>query len=294
MKPNIIEINHKDQYNFDENSIQDFFTGSIIFITGSTGFLGKALLEKLLRSCKKISIIYILLRSKNGQTIQQRLEKLMDNLIFDRIKFEYPDCFTKVIPINGDISQVKLGLSENDYCLLFEKVNIVFHCAATVGFNEPFKTAINQNVGGTKQVIDLCLKMFNLKSFVYVSTAYTNKLQDKHPNTYTLTKNFAENLINNYKDKLPIAIVRPSIISGAVQEPFPGWVDNFIGATGVMAQVGVGLAKSIFGEENKIVDLIPIDIVVNTLICASWNNIIQPSNKIQVYNCVSGPFNPLR
>lgn len=200
-----------------------------------------------------------------------------------------------------------------------------------MGFNDPFKMAINKNVGGTKQVLDLCLKMFNLKSVVYVSTAYSNsnifeieekiyptkvkpefildvcenfddeivnflanKLQDKHPNTYTLSKNFAENIINNYEDKIPIAIVRPSIVSGAVQEPFPGWVDNVIGATGVMVQVGVGLAKSMFGEENKIVDLIPIDIVVNTLICASWNNIIQPSNKIRVYNCVSGPFNPLR
>lgn len=54
----------------------------------------------------------------------------------------------------------------------------------------------------------------------------------KHPNTYTLTKGLAENLIMTKGTGLPIAIVRPSIVCAAYQEPFPGWVDNVCGITG--------------------------------------------------------------
>ena len=58
------------------------------------------------------------------------------------------------------------------------------------------------------------------------------KLMGKHPNTYTLTKGLAENLIMTKGAGLPIAIVRPSIVCAAYQEPFPGWVDNVCGITG--------------------------------------------------------------
>lgn len=58
------------------------------------------------------------------------------------------------------------------------------------------------------------------------------KLMGRHPNTYTLTKGLAENLIMTKGAGLPIAIVRPSIVCAAYQEPFPGWVDNVCGITG--------------------------------------------------------------
>lgn len=58
-------------------SVKDFYRGRSIFITGSTGFMGKVLVEKLLRSCPGIKNIYLLIRPKKGQSVQQRLDDLL-------------------------------------------------------------------------------------------------------------------------------------------------------------------------------------------------------------------------
>lgn len=59
-------------------SVKDFYRDRSIFITGGTGFMGKVLVEKLLRSCPGIKNIYLLMRPKNGQDVQQRLQELLD------------------------------------------------------------------------------------------------------------------------------------------------------------------------------------------------------------------------
>lgn len=59
-------------------SVKDFYRGRSIFITGGTGFMGKVLVEKLLRSCPGIKNIYLLMRPKKGQNVQQRLDELLN------------------------------------------------------------------------------------------------------------------------------------------------------------------------------------------------------------------------
>lgn len=49
-----------------------------------------------------------------------------------------------------------LGLSLEDRIMLIEKVNIVFHVAATVTFKEPLDDADDTNTNSTSRVIDLC------------------------------------------------------------------------------------------------------------------------------------------
>lgn len=120
------------------------------------------------------------------------------------------------------------------------------------------------------------------------------KLKGKHPNTYTFTKGLAEKLIMEKGAGLPIAIVRPSIVCGAYQEPFPGWVDNVCGVTGIMMEIGRGTIRSIVCNDELTVDVIPVDFVVDTLICAAWHSAMRRSNSIRVYNCVSGTFNPIK
>ena len=50
-----------------------------MLITGVTGFVGKALLEKRLRSCSYIGNIYLLVRPKKGEDISTRFKKLLDD-----------------------------------------------------------------------------------------------------------------------------------------------------------------------------------------------------------------------
>ncbi|CAD1480876.1 unnamed protein product, partial [Heterotrigona itama] len=61
------------------NSIEEFYADTAILVTGATGFVGKGLLEKLLRLCPRIAAIFILLRPKKNQTIEDRFKKLIDD-----------------------------------------------------------------------------------------------------------------------------------------------------------------------------------------------------------------------
>jgi fatty acyl-CoA reductase len=58
------------------SQIVEFFRDKSVLITGATGFLGKTLLEKLLRSCYDLKKIYLLVRSKKGKDPNERLEEI--------------------------------------------------------------------------------------------------------------------------------------------------------------------------------------------------------------------------
>ena len=134
-----------------------------IFVTGSTGFLGKVLIEKLLRSCGGIEKIYILLRSKRERGSEQRFEEYKKNTIFDNVREKYPGFLDKLVCVPGDINEPNIGINESDIKTLHDRIDIVFHVAATVRFNEPLQAAANLNTFGTQRVMELCTGMRNLK-----------------------------------------------------------------------------------------------------------------------------------
>lgn len=57
-------------------SIKEFYKNRDILITGGTGFVGKVLIEKILRSCNNVGRVFILLRSKRSKTIHSRWEEI--------------------------------------------------------------------------------------------------------------------------------------------------------------------------------------------------------------------------
>lgn len=63
---------------YQGSEIINYYKNKSIFITGATGFLGKVLIEKLLRSCYDLNKIYVLVRHKKGQTPQQRLNEILN------------------------------------------------------------------------------------------------------------------------------------------------------------------------------------------------------------------------
>lgn len=55
----------------------EYYAGKNVLITGATGFMGKVLVEKLLRSCPEVKALYLLVRPKAGQSMQQRVSDMM-------------------------------------------------------------------------------------------------------------------------------------------------------------------------------------------------------------------------
>lgn len=71
----------KKRYNMEESSIAEFYKGRSVFITGATGFMGKVLVEKLLRSCPGVDQLYLLMRPSKGKDVSTRLREFIDNQV---------------------------------------------------------------------------------------------------------------------------------------------------------------------------------------------------------------------
>ncbi|XP_011297735.1 putative fatty acyl-CoA reductase CG5065 [Fopius arisanus] len=311
-------------------SVKDFYRGRSIFITGGTGFMGKVLVEKLLRSCPGIKNIYLLMRPKKSQNVTERLQELLNAPLFDKLRRDSPHELTKIVPIAGDVTEPELGISAPDQETLTRFVSVVFHSAATVKFDEALKLSVTINMLGSERLVHLCHRMVNLEALIHVSTAYCNcdrtdvsetiypspqdpeqviactrwmndklieeltpKLIDGRPNTYTFTKALAETMLQGESGSLPVAIVRPSIVLSSLREPVAGWVDNLNGPTGIIAAAGKGFFRTMLCHENKVADFVPVDIVINLMICAAWKTASHRTDTITVYNCCTGQQNPI-
>ena len=157
-----------------QSPISDYYAGRSIFVTGGTGFMGKVLLEKLLRSCPEINRIYVLIRTKKGQSPQDRLTAMLEGRLFTPLTNAAPNVLQKVIAVSGDITEPNLGMSNSDEEKIRNDVSVIFHAAATVKFDDDLADSIKMNVKGTLSIVDLARKIDSLSSLVHVSTAYSH------------------------------------------------------------------------------------------------------------------------
>lgn len=59
------------------------------------------------------------------------------------------------------------------------------------------------------------------------------------------------------------------IVISTYREPVRGWIDNVYGPTGITVGAGTGILHTYYANPQNITDIIPVDIVVNALICAT-------------------------
>ncbi|CAH2101749.1 unnamed protein product [Euphydryas editha] len=119
----------------------------------------------------------------------------------------------------------------------------------------------------------------------------TPKYLGELPNTYVFTKQLAEHVVYEYKGKLPIVIVRPSIVISSLIEPFPGWIDNFNGPVGISIACGKGILRTIYSSPDIVSDYIPVDVAIKSFIAASWirgTKKLEPTDDIAIYNSCAG------
>ncbi|XP_053621774.1 fatty acyl-CoA reductase wat-like [Plodia interpunctella] len=305
------DITYKDMVEetsvMEESQIQKFFSGTTVLATGGTGFLGKLLVEKLLRSCPDIKKLFLLARPKKNKDIVKRLQEQFDDVLYDKLRKEHPDFLQKIAILEGDVGQIGLGLRDEDRTKVINEVEVIFHGAATVRFDEPLKTAVAINVRGTREMFLLARNCIKLKALVHISTAYSNCLQSQIeerfyecplpgdslidlvetmddkiinnitpgllgdcPNTYTYTKAAAEDIVLKHSKGLPVALFRPAIVIGTAKEPVSGWIDNVYGPTGVVVGAAVGLLHVLNCDPKAVADLVPGDMVVNACIATAW------------------------
>ncbi|BFF92741.1 fatty acyl-CoA reductase wat-like [Drosophila madeirensis] len=291
-----------------ETEIQAFYRNKTIFITGGTGFLGKVIIEKLLRTTE-VKRIYSLIRKKRGQDIQDRVALWEKEPIFELLLQSKPEALGRVVPIAGDCLEPDLGISDTNRKLLSAEVQIVIHGAATVRFNEPLHVALAINTRATRLMVQLAKQMPQLEAFVHVSTAYANCVVDhieekfypdlltsssekvldmtdqlsdqlidnmtcellgSFPNTYTYTKALGEDVILREAGDLPICVFRPAIIIATSREPVAGWIDNLYGPIALLYGVAYGILRIALVDVKAQNSVVPVDYCANVALASAW------------------------
>eukprot|EP00297_Palpitomonas_bilix_P003817 CAMPEP_0113887424 /NCGR_PEP_ID=MMETSP0780_2-20120614/12206_1 /TAXON_ID=652834 /ORGANISM="Palpitomonas bilix" /LENGTH=596 /DNA_ID=CAMNT_0000875955 /DNA_START=64 /DNA_END=1854 /DNA_ORIENTATION=- /assembly_acc=CAM_ASM_000599 len=316
-----------------------------IFLTGATGFLGKIVLEKILRDIPKIKNIIVLVRStpKDGQTRKdaacERFEKdVLSTPVFKKLKETFGDKFNdyiaqKTTVVAGDLGDKKMCMDDSDFGIS-QEVDVIIHCAANTRFDDPVKKMVQSNVVGSVNVIEFAKILKKSPPVSYVSTAYSNSNIADHilerqyplpfdaqkmadailssdessadttfagameffPNQYTFSKALAEACVFQARGNVRVAVVRPTVIGPTMKEPFPGWIDTIFGAGMSIAAIATATPTKIPGRGDCIIDFVPADLVVNTIIVNTTclvKSETYGATMVPIYHSGTGHLNPV-
>ena len=148
--------------------------GKRIAITGATGFLGTALVERLLRCVPDCELVLLVRPGRRGAADRVSRE-VLKNDAFDRLRRELPDFAAmtdrRVFAVAGDIAVDGLGLDDDGRRLL-ASCDIVIHAAATVSFDSPLDTAVEVNLLGPVRIAQVLQEIGVAPHLVAVSTCY--------------------------------------------------------------------------------------------------------------------------
>lgn len=335
--------------------------GKHLLITGTTGFLGKVVLEKLIRDVPTIGGIYLLIRGNSAHpTARERfLGEVASSSIFgplrqrSRARFER-FCSERIHCITGEVTEAQFGLSDSEFSDLASKIDIIMHSAASVNFREQLDRALSINTLCLHNIVALS-ELGGAIPVLQVSTCYVNgfnkgdireafypparaeiprdtggdydidavitKLQTKIDelatqfkhralgeqlvllgeresrahgwnDTYTFTKWLGEQYLSKALRGKALTILRPAIIESTLREPTPGWIEGVKVADAVL--LAYARQKVVFfpGKRSGVIDVIPADLVANSVILAAAEQLAEPQQH-RIYQCCSGSRNPL-
>ena len=189
---------------------------NVLLMTGFPGFLGSALLPRLLAR-RDESRALCLVQPQHLPAAQRRVRAM---------EAEHPHSRERIGLVVGDITAPDLGVGPDDAGALAE-VTEVWHLAAVYDLSVAPEIAERVNVDGTANVLRLSRSLDRLQRLHYVSTCYVSGSYEGEfaedtldegqtfRNHYESTKFEAELLVRKaMADGLPATIYRPGIVVG--------------------------------------------------------------------------------
>ncbi|KAL3623808.1 hypothetical protein CASFOL_032624 [Castilleja foliolosa] len=163
--------------------IVKFLQGKTFFITGATGFLGKVLIEKILRTAPDVHKIFVLIKAKNEEAALERLKNELKLIgmfsigaeIFKHLKTIHEKNYesfmlSKLVPVVGNVCETNLGLDEDVATSMANEVDVIVNSAANTTFDERYDTALDINTGGPTRLVSFAKQCLKLKLILHVST----------------------------------------------------------------------------------------------------------------------------
>lgn len=232
------------------------------FITGGTGFIGRNLIDQLL---KRRGTIHVLVRRGSKRKFN------------DLVKRRWPDHARKLVSVSGDLSRAGLGLSEEDLAKLKSRVKHFFHLAAIYDLDASAEDQEKANVAGTRHAMQAAAAM-NAKCFHHTSSIaaagfYKGVFREdmfeeatglEHP--YFRTKHESEGLVRR-ECPVPWRIYRPAIVVGHSET---GEIDKIDGPYYFFKLIQK-LRKMLppwvptLGLEGGRINLVPVDFVARAM-----------------------------
>ncbi len=156
--------------------IAESLAGRRIAITGSTGFLGTALVERLLRCVPDCELVLIVRPGRRGAL--RRVDRdILHNDAFDRLRNDLGrEAFAamadrRITAVAGDVTEDGLGLDDDGRAVL-ATCDLFIHSAAVVSFDSPLDQAVEINLLGAARIAETLHDLDTTPHLVAVSTCY--------------------------------------------------------------------------------------------------------------------------
>lgn len=147
--------------------------GRRLLLTGATGFVGEALLERVLSELPGTSVV-LLVRGRGGASAVDRVAQLLTKPAFGPLRERLGDdavaglLGTRIEVLDGDLSR---------WPALPGDLDVVVHCAGEVSFDPAIDEGFATNAHGVEGLLEAVRASGSRPHVVHVSTAYVNGLQ---------------------------------------------------------------------------------------------------------------------
>ncbi|MBN7136916.1 short chain dehydrogenase [Lysobacter enzymogenes] len=231
------------------------------FVTGATGFIGRFLVSNLL---KRKGTIHVLVRKDSQKKFDATARKMGWDL-------------KRVIPVAGDMTQSKCGLTPAQLRALSGKIKHFFHLAAIYDLTASAQSQRAANIDGTQHALDLAAALnagcFHHTSSIAAAGMYPGVFREDMfdeaeglDDPYLRTKHDSEGLVRAEK-RIKWRIYRPGMVVGHSQTGEMDKIDGPYYFFTFLKKLREMLPPwmPMLGVEGGRINIIPVDYVVDAM-----------------------------